>query len=423
MEKLLQLNAKAVWRTFIINITLVIIIFFLGIFLGLFIRNEQLINEEILVKARTNFYNILLTKRWNASYGGVYVKKGPGVESNPYLKNPDLTTIDGQVLTLKNPALMTREISELAEKEDLFQFHITSLRPMNPLNAPDTFETDALKKFELGAKEVYAKVHEGDQVIFRYMAPLITEKSCLQCHREYGYKLGDVRGGISVNFNITHIERKLKNQKIIIIVLGALTLLHLLGILYFFVLKLMRTIIGAQEQIQEMVITDDLTKLHNRRYLLDALEREVGRGKRYNRPMSLLMVDFDLFKNINDVYGHRVGDQVLAEVAQVMKGKLRATDMLTRYGGEEFVAVLPETNADQASTVAESLRSLVEEYEIVTSENDIIQITVSIGVVTLSPELLFQINDVYDFIARADDALLAAKRNGRNRIGIFGEHS
>ena len=186
------LKSKKFWWIFIFNVSLVILLFAIGVFIGIIIRNKQLIDQEILTGARSHFQNIVLTRRWNSNYNGIYVEKIEGVESNPYLDNPDITGADGKVYTKKNPALMTREISELAEKQGLYTFHITSSKPLNPNNEPDEFESYALNLFEQGTTEFYEKVNFDGKTYFRYMAPLSTEESCLSCHAKQGYKVGSV---------------------------------------------------------------------------------------------------------------------------------------------------------------------------------------------------------------------------------------
>ncbi|HET6364445.1 MAG TPA: DUF3365 domain-containing protein, partial [Nitrospirota bacterium] len=204
---------KNIYRTFIISTSLVIALVLSGIFLDMAIRTKQLINEENLIQARVVFNTILLTRKWNANYGGVYVEKKEGVESSPYLKDPDVRTIDGRVFTKRNPALMTREISEFAEKESLFKFHLTSLKLLNPHNQSDEFEAQALRMFERGEKSEVGRVEQiNNRSYFRYMAPLYVEDECLQCHREQNYNLGDVRGGISITFDIEDIQHKLKQN-------------------------------------------------------------------------------------------------------------------------------------------------------------------------------------------------------------------
>ena len=151
--------------------------------------------------ARNMFRMVVLTRSWNASHGGVYVPVTPRTQPNPYLDHPrrDVTTTDGIAMTLINPAYMTRLIAEMAESDSGAIFRLTSLKPIRPLNAPDSWERIALLAFESGAKEVVSVEHgeRGDQL--RYMAPLLVTEPCLQCHARQGYKIGDIRGGISVS--------------------------------------------------------------------------------------------------------------------------------------------------------------------------------------------------------------------------------
>ncbi|MDP2105339.1 MAG: DUF3365 domain-containing protein, partial [Desulfobulbaceae bacterium] len=232
---------KKVWKTFAINISLVILLGILSIFIGLFLNNKRLVETGLTIRAKAHFNNIILTRRWNAGYGGVYIEKTPGIASNPYLIAPDIQTVDGKTYTKKNPALMTREISELAKKDPngAFQFHITSLTPLNPQNTPDDFETTALNSFEKGEIEATTRQQNGDSLVFRYMAPLFVEESCLQCHAQQGYKIGDVRGGISVSFDMMDVQRALNINRYILIGLFITTVSVLLGTIYYFIHSLM----------------------------------------------------------------------------------------------------------------------------------------------------------------------------------------
>jgi signal transduction histidine kinase len=145
---------------------------------------------------------VVLTRAWNAGHGGVYVPVSEQVQPNPYLKHPrrDLTTDDGRRLTMINPAFMTRQISELAQKKGGTVFHITSLKPIRPANAPDGWERAALTAFEAGGKEVTEVVQAaGAPALLRYMAPLKVDPPCMACHAVQGYRVGDIRGGISVS--------------------------------------------------------------------------------------------------------------------------------------------------------------------------------------------------------------------------------
>jgi signal transduction histidine kinase len=166
------------------------------------VRDIRRHTEEVVSEgARNMFRMVLLTRLWNSQHGGVYVPVDGRSPPNPYLKHPrrDITDNHGRQLTLINPAYMTRLIGELAKQDEGVVFHITSLLPINPLNAADPWERVALKAFEQGAREHTGFETQGrDGLVHRYMAPLVVVEACLQCHAAQGYKLGDIRGGISV---------------------------------------------------------------------------------------------------------------------------------------------------------------------------------------------------------------------------------
>lgn len=160
-------------------------------------------SEDVVTEgARNMFRMVLLTRLWNSQHGGVYVVVNDKSQPNPYLKHPrrDITDHHGRTLTLINPAYMTRLIGELAQQDKGVVFHITSLNPVNPVNAPDNWERKALESFENGVKETSGfETLSDDGLVHRYMAPLLVVEACLQCHAAQGYKIGDVRGGISVS--------------------------------------------------------------------------------------------------------------------------------------------------------------------------------------------------------------------------------
>lgn len=169
--------------------------------------------------------------------------------------------------------------------------------------------------------------------------------------------------------------------------------------------------ITALQKIQQLAITDDLTGIYNKRYFKQAFVKEFERAKRYNVPLSLMMMDLDFFKRINDKYGHQLGDVVLSEFAALVLEMTRSTDIFARYGGEEFSLILPHTPLNSSIEIAERIRNRVETYAF-PGEEFPIHCTVSIGLAQNKEE--FQSPD--ELIATADMNLYKAKTKGRNMV-------
>lgn len=165
-------------------------------------------------------------------------------------------------------------------------------------------------------------------------------------------------------------------------------------------------------QVKSRADHDGLTRIHNRRAFDERLVEEMRRHQRYRQPMSLLMLDLDHFKSINDTYGHLSGDKVLRAVGHLLSEALRSTDFTARYGGEEFVVILPQTAEEQASQLAERLRQRIAALRFV-HNGETFAITVSIGVASLQPGALARRRSLLE---KADQALYQAKNQGRNRV-------
>ncbi|MCP3888886.1 MAG: diguanylate cyclase [Desulfobulbaceae bacterium] len=361
--------------------------------------------------AKAFVQQISLTRAWNASHKGVYLRVSETLHPNPFLQvsNRDVTTTDGTSLTLINPAFMTRMISDIAQDQGDIKFHMTSLKPINPENKPSQWERDGLLFFEKEKTQDYFNTDkQNGKDIFNYMVPLVTKKSCLQCHAKQGYKEGDIRGGVRVSFQIQKVE------------FSTLIISHL-----FLLCAGTLVLAGFGNQIIKLTATlkkqsniDGLTQIANRRFFDITLHREWLRSRRLKSPLSLIMCDIDHFKLYNDNYGHQAGDICLKKVAQALKGAAkRPEDLVARYGGEEFVIILPKTPAEGAKVMAEQAREAVESLKIEHCANNIAEhVTISLGIAT---QIFTQISAENDIIKNADKALYGSKESGRNIFTHF----
>ena len=172
-------------------------------------QQERETLAAVRVQARSAFEKDLVYRRWAAMHGGVYVPVTEQTSPNPYLASVDerdITTPSGRRLTLMNPAYMTRQIHEIGAEQSGLRGHITSLNPIRPANAADAWETEALRAFEQGVTEVSSVEKFGNEAYMRLMSPMVTKQSCLKCHAEQGYKMGDLRGGISVSVPMAPLQ-------------------------------------------------------------------------------------------------------------------------------------------------------------------------------------------------------------------------
>lgn len=181
-------------------------------------------------------------------------------------------------------------------------------------------------------------------------------------------------------------------------------------------LKLQRLTLAlktANAQLTLQAMTDPLTGAHNRRYFIDMLKNELVRTRRYQHPASLMVIDIDRFKEINDGFGHDIGDQVIIEVVKISSDILRTNDVFSRFGGEEFTILLPETSLEEATSIAERLCTKIADTQINTPQKQI-YFTVSAGVTQFEADD----NTPEKILKRADIALYQAKQQGRNRVVV-----
>ncbi len=385
------------------------------------------------------FRMVQLTREWNAGHGGVYVPVSPSTQPNPYLKDPrrDVETTDGRRLTKINPAYMTRQISGLARSAGVI-FHLTSLKPLNPANRADKWETSALESFEQGLLEKGELIRTEKGVRFRYMAPLYVKQACLKCHHQQGYRLGDIRGGLSVNLNANKLFETLDSQYQRVI--GIHVFIWFLGgalILFYLnanrrrikdlsrisseqsktIEKKSKDLKKATKELDELSKRENWSGLYNRSHFRKMLRSIWNDSVQRHAHIGLILAEIDYFKEYNEEYGMLEGDVTLRRVAQVMRQAVnRPNAVSARYDGATFVFLLPDTEIHQAAETAEimlrAVRSLQIKHDLAPLEH---VVSLSIGVAgvkadsSVAPEALFR---------STEKALNGARRNGRDQVFI-----
>ncbi|MFC1669782.1 SpoIIE family protein phosphatase [Spirochaetota bacterium] len=244
-----------------LGVLLVIIIWTIIICSSLFwniYHHEKYVEENARIEARVAFFKDVTFRKWISMRKGVYAPVSKITKTNPYLKVKyrEIKIPSGKIYTLINPAYMTRQIHELQKIEKGVLGHITSLKPVRPQNAPDSWERKALLAFEKGKKEITSLEKINNCLYMRLMRPLVTEKSCLRCHSKQGYKTGDIRGGISVSVPMAPLEKSAEAyNKSLIIGHAAIWVLGFLGIILWMVYSRNR-ILERKRNEKEMSIKD-----------------------------------------------------------------------------------------------------------------------------------------------------------------------
>lgn len=403
-------------RRFATQTGLVLFIFATVTVLGIYVRTEQLVISAVRQEAHSFLDLVVATRQWNADHGGVWVTKGPGSESNEYLKilgvDPDTSTVAGTALTLRNPAVMTRELSQIVSLSQEVRFRLTSLDPVNPNSTPDAWERAQLQKFQTADSVAEEVVSENGHRAYRMMRPLVTERSCVRCHGIQGYDVGDIRGALSVSIDLTAVDAELRGNAIALGVLW-IGVTGVLGFIMFgLVWRMAARIERGESQLKVLATTDELTGLANRRSTMDRLALELARSGRDGSDFGVIELDIDRFKAVNDTHGHPAGDAVLVAVGGAMSASVRAYDIVGRIGGEEFLVVAPMIDEQGLADLAERIRAQVEMTAVTIAPGVEVHATVSAGCATGhgADETLEGV------LRRADEALYAAKSNGRNRV-------
>ncbi len=319
--------------------------------------------ETARIQAQVAFEKDVIYRRWNTGRGGVYVPVTKEVQPNPYLSDipeRDITTPSGRLLTLINPAYMTRQVHELAATDYDIRGHITSLKPIRPENAPDAWETEALRTFERGEIEVSSVVAIDGREYMRLMRPLLTEQGCLLCHAAQEYQVGDIRGGISVSIPMEPLWAVSRSHML------NLTLSH--GLLWLVGLGVIG--VGSRRLARSVTARETLEETNR------ALEREITERKRaveatkrayaeldqiFNTSadgMRVVDSDFNVLRTnetLSTLCGVSQDEAVGKKCNEVFPGSAcHTTDCpLTRIvGGEEFVEYDVEKQRNDGTTIS-----------------------------------------------------------------------
>ena len=234
---------RSIRLKFLLYIGTVVTIFLAALFYWMFHESKKGVIAQLDQQAISLLQQVVITRSWVADHGGLFVEKRPGVKESPFLPGTNIIDRKGKIYHFRNPALITRELSEYAYAAGLYSFHITSLKLENPDNAPRPFEREALLEFDKrGYQEskrgIATQAIEGGTRMYRRIVPLVVEKACLECHDDEGYKVGDVRGGLSVIIPMTAaietIERNRNN-----LILAWLGIICLVSATIYFLLRKM----------------------------------------------------------------------------------------------------------------------------------------------------------------------------------------
>ena len=339
-----------------------------------------------------------------------------------------------------------RSLKEI--NQELHLLNQLSLQINSTLDAHRMLDKVANSKFnELIGNDIVTFIYFlGEDVFFKIYSPTLSLSSTvvekLKSDSIKEYKLSTGKSLHSSTIHTKVIKRKaLKNtkdkessrahdQKIFIPLKVANNVLGMMGLVGVHKLsrnhrKLISTManqialslknLTEHQRIQELAITDELTGLHNRRAFQKALDRELRRSRRYQKPLSLIMLDVDGFKGINDTFGHQEGDNVLKFLAVYLQGAVRDIDFVARYGGDEFAVILPETKAKEAAILAERLKRMVKDCPL-TIAGSHYTVTLSAGVTDISNEI---IDNERTLVNRADKVLYLSKEQGGDAVEVL----
>ncbi len=345
-------------------------------------------------------------RRKDGSYYWVHAVVSPLIDINGKLigyisTRQDITRIKHQQQEInEKQELLDQETASRLEAEELSHEILDSSENLIAVanSEKPLFLNSAMLEFmDLSSIEEFFQKYQDLNTFFATESEAISDfqfenswlDTILHIAEKRFFKMRPVRSDIDYTYNLKIKRLESKEER------------------YLFVFTDVTLLEEERSYYEELATHDTLTNIYNRFYFIDALEREFATTKRYGHPLSLMLIDIDHFKRINDNFGHTVGDEVLKEFAAILSKRVRSSDVFARWGGEEFILLLPSTTVGQAMCVAESMRASVDNNVF----DEVGSVTCSIGV--------SQIQDGDDFnrlISRSDEALYRAKEEGRNRV-------
>lgn len=376
-------------KKFILITVFMIIVSIIIIFILFYYRTDKIILNFAELKAKSIVTNINNVKNMVASTSGIYIKD----KENNFI--------------FKNPCNISKTLSTISFENNDYSFKVINCSNNNCL---DSFEKDAFRKIKLNNEPVFKVEKVNEKYFYRYITSIAYNKSCLNCHKKESQALKNQSDiALSLYIPINDINNSLIYNKFMFFLTVFFIISFLISLIIFNAVKFSKDLILAQKLLLELATTDGLTKLLNRTTGLDRLEEEISRHIRGKRCMSCMLLDIDNFKYINDTYGHQAGDIILVEFSAMLKDSTRKHDIISRYGGEEFLIILPDTDIEGAKKLAEKIRSKTESL-IFNYKKISINITTSIGLSHLGDG-----NDLDVLINIADNCLYSAKNSGRNK--------
>lgn len=415
----------------------IILVALLCLGLGIGFAGSYHLSNQVVESQAQQYASVTATmlKHSRAAYAEKVVQALKSVEEVELSPNYS-ETVGGVPLAATFTIELAERVSELTEGSHV---RIYSDYPF-PIRAEtggvrDNFEQEALTYFRQNQSPSFQRREKlGERVTFRYAEPVRMKQMCVDCHNAWpgspktDWQVGEVAGVIAITQSLDNVlllaQKGLRNIYVVLMLITMLAMgglsLVTIGRFRLINVELEEKVQARTEELHRLANWDCLTQIANRRHFGQAADEEWRRAIRYSQSISLLMCDVDFFKQYNDTYGHRAGDECLRAVAQVLKNcAQRAGEVVARYGGEEFAIILPNLGREDAVKVANKIRKELAKWQIPHAASEVDSyVTISIGIATLIPQ---QGKNWEDLLQGADQALYEAKERGRDRHAVWNE--